>query len=515
MSNTLYRKYRPQKFSEVVAQNHIKVTLQNEITSGKLAHAYLFSGPRGIGKTTMARILAKTFNCQNLTASEPCDNCSSCLEIKEGRSLDLVEIDAASNRGINEIKELREQTKYTPLKEKYKVFIIDEAHMLTNEAFNALLKTLEEPPAHAIFILATTEIHKIPETIISRCQRFDYKKVPLDLTIAHLAELALKEGIKVDSAVIANIARASDGYLRDAVSLLGQILSLGEKEITIELASLVLPKSDWQKVFSWLNLLLSGQAKEAVMLVDQLVEEGVDLEYFAKNIVESLRKILLAKVTDEWQNLVWEMGEQPVKRLRELSLNIATADLVKIVEIFLQCLSGLKQASIIQLPLEIAAVKTSLLLGQALSQGDGTAVLKTEQLVKQEAQVIPKTSVKAPAAAVNLEKIRQKWPEVIEALKDHNHSLASFLKVGVPVAVEGSKVILGFQYQFHFERIKEKKNLAMVEDVLARVFGINLSLNGLIGEQYGDSLSSPKSDGQKGKNMVEAVLETLGGEVVN
>src|SRR3989339_1169526 len=214
MSTTLYRKYRPANFAEVVSQNHIKVTLKNEIALGKLAHAYLFSGPRGIGKTTIARILAKTLNCEDSKNSEPCCKCANCLAVTEGNFLDLVEIDAASNRGINEIRELREQTKYTPVKGKYKVFIIDEVHMLTTEAFNALLKTLEEPPAHAIFILATTEVHKIPDTIISRCQRFDFKKVPLTEIAVHLGKLAKNENFNVADDVLANIARLSEGYLR-------------------------------------------------------------------------------------------------------------------------------------------------------------------------------------------------------------------------------------------------------------------------------------------------------------
>ena len=224
MSNTLYRKYRPQIFAEVISQNHVKTTLANAITMDKVAHAYLFAGPRGIGKTTLARILAKALNCNEKDKLEPCTKCSSCLEIAEGRSLDLIEIDAASNRGINEIRELREQVRVSPSKEKFKVFIIDEVHMLTNEAFNALLKTLEEPPAHAIFILATTEIHRIPETIISRCQRFDFKKIPIPETVKHLEFLVKQEGIKVEKKVIENIARFSQGYLRDAISMLGQIL---------------------------------------------------------------------------------------------------------------------------------------------------------------------------------------------------------------------------------------------------------------------------------------------------
>jgi DNA polymerase-3 subunit gamma/tau len=237
MSLVLYRKYRPQVFADVVGQEHIVQTLTNAVSSGIISHAYLFSGPRGSGKTTVARLLAKSLNCQNRKEGEfePCNKCSSCLEIMENRSLDLLEIDAASHRGIDEMRELRDGIKFAPAKSKYKIFIIDESHQLTKEAANALLKTLEEPPSHAIFILATTEIHKMIPTIISRCQRFDFRRLTLPEIVKKLEFVAKKEGVKTDKAALELIALSAAGSIRDAESILGQVLSYqGAQEIKTE-----------------------------------------------------------------------------------------------------------------------------------------------------------------------------------------------------------------------------------------------------------------------------------------
>lgn len=359
MSTTLYRKYRPQTFAEVIDQNHVKITLKNEITSGKLAHAYLFAGPRGIGKTTMARILAKSVNCQNQKDGEPCNQCASCQEIMLDNSLDLIEIDAASNRGINEIRELREQVKYTPTKNKYKVFIIDEVHMLTTEAFNALLKTLEEPPAHAIFILATTELHQLPETIISRCQRFDFRKVSFMEIVNQLAMISRSENIQVSQKVLENVARISEGYVRDAISLLGQILALGEKEINEEEASLVLPHSDLNQVIIFIKQLLLNKPADNINLINQYLACGGDVENFTKETVEIFRKILVAKTVNNWQDLAWEIPEEELKRLLSILEQIKNSQLILIIETLLEALNNIKRTEIIQLPLEMAIIKIS------------------------------------------------------------------------------------------------------------------------------------------------------------
>ncbi len=505
MSTTLYRKYRPQTFKEVISQNHVKLTLENALMSNKVAHAYLFSGPRGIGKTTLARILAKALNCKNRETAEPCTKCPSCLEIGEGRSLDLIEIDAASNRGINEIRELREQVRVTPAKEKYKVFIIDEVHMLTNEAFNALLKTLEEPPAHAIFILATTEIHKIPETIISRCQRFDFKKIPLPETIKHLEYIIKEEGIKVEKKVIENIARFSQGYLRDALSMLGQILSLGEKEVTFAEASLVIPRSDLSEIFNFINYLLNGKTVESINLIHNYIEEGGDIEFMTREVIEYLRIILLSQVTNDWQKLLWEIEEEALINLKHSLENISTDELSQMIEILLSTLTQMKSSEIIQLPLELAIIKIT----HGKENSDDHDL--TPPNVSQEEKSIPKSSQDVVIKSnLKLSKVLKKWPEVINLLKEYNHSLSGFVKSSQPLELVGNKIILGFKYAFHLERVKEEKNMKYIEEVLNKIFDEKLFIDGLVDETIDLNIILEKKE-----EIIETVINELGGEIVN
>jgi len=541
MSATLYRKYRPQTFADVVSQEHIKITLQNEILAGRLAHAYLFCGPRGIGKTTMARLLAKAINCHNLKGFEPCGECPSCLEIADGRSMDLVEIDAASSRGINDIKELREQAKYTPVKEKYKVFIIDEAHMLTTPAFNALLKIMEEPPQHVLFVLATTEIHKIPETIISRCQRFDYKKIPFLELKNHLLKICKQEEIKVDDSVLDNIARLSGGYLRDSLSLLGQILTLGEKEITASAAELVLPRSDVASAVKLISLLLAGKTGSALQLVSSLIDDGLDPDYFLKFLTEIFRQIMLAKVNQDWQALIYEVGPEYYKEISEEKwISISAERLIKIIDCCFEAVESSKRALIPQLPLEICLVKISKLLQESTGKVEEVVAkpkdkddndkpsasvdnndskdepVETEYIPIKEEIITPEKPAKSTSVAkIDFAVVLEKWPEVIEALKSHNFSLAAFLQVGQPARMEGNNLILGFQYSFHFERIKERANAEVILNVLEAIFDTKLTFSGEINDSYGKNFAKVETKNMEAENnIVKAVLDTLGGEVV-
>ncbi len=295
----IYRKYRPQTFAEIIGQENIIKILENEIKQDKIAHAYLFTGPRGLGKTTVSRLIAKAVNCENRKTgqSEPCNKCSNCLNITKGRFLDLIELDAASQTGVDNVREnIIAYSRIPPTRGKYKVFVIDECHQLSTSAFNALLKTLEEPPAYVIFILATTEIHKLPETIISRCQRFDFTKVGLDKIVDRLKRIIKKEKIKVDGQILKTIAYRSEGCVRDAESLLGQILALDGKKISIEEASLVIPPAQTNLVIEFVSLIFNKDDKGAVNMINRLLGEGTNLEQFITDLIEFLRKILLAKV---------------------------------------------------------------------------------------------------------------------------------------------------------------------------------------------------------------------------
>lgn len=358
MSLTLYRKYRPQSFGELVGQEVIKTTIQNEIKAGKVSHAYLFSGPRGLGKTTTARLLAKAINCgeRKPLEYEPCNKCYFCKEIAEGKSLDLIEIDAASNRGINEIRELRDHARIVPAKSKYKIFIIDECHMLTPEAFNALLKILEEPPSHVIFILATTEIHKLPETIISRCQRFDFKKVGMKIIVKRLEKIAKKEEIEIDRRTLEQIAINSGGCIRDGETLLQQIITLGDKKISYEEAEIFFPRSDLNLIIDFVKNLMEARKEKVVCLINTLVEEGVDLKIFTSNLIEFLRKLMILKIDLSAEKIFCDSEQTKGKEIISLNEGADLKKIVKMINVFIEARKELEYGEIPQLPLELAAI---------------------------------------------------------------------------------------------------------------------------------------------------------------
>lgn len=288
----LYRKYRPQTFADVVGQDHVVTVLKNALRQDRVAHAYLFSGPRGTGKTTAARILAKGVNCEKQKDGEPCNTCSTCQEFSRGSAFDLIEIDAASSRGIDEIRELREAVRLAPARARRKAYIIDEVHMLTKEAFNALLKTLEEPPPHAMFILATTELEKVPETIVSRCQHFEFRKIPISLMISRLTRLAKKEGIDAEKDAIRLIAFFADGGLRDAESLLGQVLA-GRDALTVGDVRLVLGSPPEELITTFIHALATRNASAALRATSEALDQGTDPQLYLKMVIQYVRHLLL------------------------------------------------------------------------------------------------------------------------------------------------------------------------------------------------------------------------------
>jgi len=360
----LYRKYRPQTFAEIIGQEHVVQTLSNAISLGMVSHAYLFSGPRGSGKTTIARVLAKALNCRNRKDGqfEPCNNCSSCLEIKEGRSLDLIEIDAASHRGIDEIRELREGIRFSPTKEKYKVFIIDESHQLTKEAANALLKTLEEPPSHAIFVLATTEIYKMIPTIISRCQRFDFRKLTLAEIVKRLEIISRKEKTRIEKPALELIALNSAGSIRDAESLLDQALTFAgtlgrEGTIKIEDIKDILGLADTNLISQFVDFILEKNGAGAVKFLEENLEKGYDPQEFARALVRYLRQALLLKINPGAMNpVIIGLTKEEQEKLQAQSEKFTSQEIQQALNLFLDAENKMKYSSIPQLPLELAIV---------------------------------------------------------------------------------------------------------------------------------------------------------------
>jgi len=316
----LARKWRPKLFQDVIGQEHITQTLMNAIKTGRLAHAYLFSGSRGIGKTSVARIFARAINCDQGEPGIPCNKCRSCTEITAGSSVDVQEIDGASNRGIDEIRELRESIKYMPSSSRYRIYIIDEVHMLTLPAFNALLKTLEEPPAHVKFIFATTESHKVPATILSRCQRFDFKRIPLSLIISHLQRIAKNEGIEISTSGLAIIAREAEGSMRDAESLMDQVISFSGQKVEEKNITDILGIIDRDIMFESSAAILEGAADRCLEVVDKIYNYGYDIKEFYRALMEQFRNLLISLVAPEKHMLdISESDREEIIRLAEIA----------------------------------------------------------------------------------------------------------------------------------------------------------------------------------------------------
>lgn len=534
MSQTLYRKYRPGTFEDVIGQNHIKLTLQNEILNDSVAHAYLFSGPRGTGKTTVARILAKSLNCKDRKDKEfePCGKCLSCQEIIQSKSLDLIEIDAASNTGVDNVREnIIDNVRFTPYRDKYKVFIIDEVHMLSVNAFNALLKTLEEPPEHVVFVLCTTELYKLPETIVSRCQRFDFKKVDLNILFDFLLKITQLEQIKVDKDIVKRIAFSSGGFVRDALSVLGQVLSINKKEITVEDAMSVLPRSDFAMVVELTDYLVNNKPKEAIELINRLVEEGVDLEQFNLDLIDYLRKLSLVKLQIDVSNFF----DNDFKIYQQAE-SISSQDILKIINIFINKVNALKNAEIIQLPLEMGVIeickidnvrKTEVVkpvikkeikpevkkepAQNFVSQNNeaGREKFGGKELIEEKKSI--KTNIK-----ITLQEIINKWDEIIASSQSVNHSTTVALQTAHPVNLTDNVLEIAFEHSFYCERFKEVKSRQLIEQVLKNVLGAELIVKcSVMTDNKKVEMKEKRQEKEdKAEDKINSIAEEFGGKIV-
>ncbi len=500
------RKWRPQTFGDVVFQDHVSKTIQNSITQGRITHAYLFSGPRGVGKTTMARILAKALNCVEGPTPTPCGVCENCVEIKQGNSFDVIEIDGASNNGVDNIRELRENVNFAPAKSKYKIYIIDEVHMVTTQAFNALLKTLEEPPPHVVFIFATTEMHKIPETILSRCQKYFFKKIPVEKVVDHLRNIVTKEGYKISENALFPVARIADGSMRDAQSLLEQVISFsgvatgGDTEISEEDALSIMGVVPTESYIRLMNLISDTDGKGLMAEVDKIVSMGIDISRYSSGLIEVIRSLRLINSGVDLQGILGLSAEE-MKSLRNAAVKFTDeelsrffvngADLVKNLRfsgndrVYLE-MTLLDMVSVRKTP-SIADIIKHLEsgIGSMEQQPHGDAEKKNEKIDQ---------PVKSGALSLN-----ESWNRFIKDLEVKKDKLFFILRPAEAVFNSG---VLTLQYpdglgSSNYKEILDSETLKSIEDKFSQVLGSSITVK--IGKSFPsiDEKSAEKISDQK------------------
>jgi DNA polymerase-3 subunit gamma/tau len=518
MTQALYRKWRPRKWDEVVGQQHILQTLRNAISAERVGHAYLFAGPRGTGKTTIARLLAKAVNClAEDPASRPCNQCEHCKAVNENRFMDLIEIDAASNTSVDDVRDLRDKINFSPSQGKYKIYIIDEVHMLSTAAFNALLKTLEEPPPHAIFVLATTEIHKIPATVLSRCQRHEFRRVPLDEVVTQLKQIVKDEKLKADDDALLLIARQGTGSLRDSISLLDQLASTGEK-ITLALAQTVLGTATSQTVLDLVEALKNGEPSVGLEAIHKSLDAGSDARALARQIVDYLRSVLLIQMGNPEQV---ETTADVKKSMQSHAGAFPTAEVLRMIKAFNTAATDLRGGWQPSLNLELAFAESLERDGESSAPAGVAKPVAASRPAPVADQAAPgpgpakstgstpsSTPEPAPTPVISAGQVLKSWKQIATSVKGKSPNLAALLNSVTSIDVQGDVLVLGFSSDVLREKMDKPDQVELARQAIHDLLGVDVQIRCLVASAKGQIPPNVAEDG-----MVAAAIQQ-GGEIV-
>ena len=519
----LYREWRPKTFNDVVGQEHITTTLKNQILNHRIAHAYLFCGTRGTGKTSTAKVFAKALNCLNLQDGEPCNECEMCRKINEGLAIDVTELDAASNNGVDKIRDIIDDVKYPPQEAKYKVYIMDEVHMLSAGAVNAFLKTLEEPPNNVIFILATTDPQKLPITILSRCQRFDFKRINNNEITARLRKIVDDQNVLADERSLNLIARVSDGAMRDSLSILDQAISMGNGNVDYNTVVSMLGLVTNEHLFNLTNAVIQRSVEKSIGIIEDVIYCGKDIYLFIKDLITHYRNLLMAKVTNNPEEVL-DMSEENIALIKEQSARLRAEEIMRCIRILQEAENNAKLSKQARLYCELAIIKMCKIEYDTSSEVMLTRLNKLEENLKNgsikvatvesqnnninavkksinnveskkptQTQHIEETLSGNSDSRITINDVQKAWRDILEAFKARRAMvISSLIQIGKPIACANGIVTVQFekQYQFSRDRLSESKNKPIINEVFSEILQENIKVNFVVEEDNKGSKST-------------------------